>query len=322
MRPSGGHILVTGATGFVGGFLCSRLLLEGYAVRGTLLASENPAALVAGVQPALIEPLGVATSWDGALAGIDTVIHLAARVHIMADKASDALDAFRTVNVAGTLKLARDAAKAGVGRFVFISSVKVNGEETTTPYTQESRPNPVDPYGISKWEAENGLQQISSETGMELVIVRPTLVYGPGVKANFLNMLKAVRRGIPLPLASINNKRSLLYVGNLVDALAACASHPAAVGRTYLVSDGEDVSTAQLIRKVAAALGVPARLLPFPPWLMRLAGKLTGNSAAVHRLTSSLCIDSSGIGNELGWRPPFTMDEGLRETAQWMKGRF
>jgi nucleoside-diphosphate-sugar epimerase len=257
------------------------------------------------------------TGWNHALAGVDTIIHLAARVHIMDDPEADPLIEFRRVNVEGTAQLAREAAKAGVKRLVFISSIKVNGEETSTPYTSDSPPHPSDPYGISKWEAEQALRKIEAESGLEVVVVRPTLVYGPGVKANFLKMMKIISSGIPLPLASIKNKRSLIHVGNLVDALVTCASHPAAAGHTYLVSDGEDASTPELIRRTAKALGVPAWLLPFPVSLMRLAGKLTGRRGAVNRLTGSLTVDSSKIRRELGWVPPFTMEEGLLETAAW-----
>ena len=313
------RILVTGATGFVGSFLTARLLASGFIVRVTYLASENPSSLANGVEPTVILPLGPDTLWHHALSGVDTIIHLAARVHIMKDSAADPLSEFRKVNVEGTLKLARDAASAGVKRFVFISSIKVDGEETVTPYTPDSPASPSDPYGISKWEAEMGLHKIVSETGLEVVVVRPTLVYGPGVKANFLNMMKIISEGIPLPLASINNKRSLIYVGNLVDTLAICATHPDAAGQTYLVSDGEDVSTPELIRRTAAALGMPARLLPCPVSLMKLAGKLTGKSGAVDRLTGSLTVDSSKIRRELGWAPPFTMEVGLAETAAWFK---
>jgi nucleoside-diphosphate-sugar epimerase len=263
----------------------------------------------------------------------------------MDDPAADPLTEFRTVNVEGTAQLAREAAKAGVRRLVFISSIKVNGEENSTPYTPDSPPNPSDPYGISKWEAEQALRKIEAETGLEVVVIRPTLVYGPGVKANFLNMMKIISRGIPLPLASITNRRSLIYVGNLVDALTICAKHPAAAGQTYLLSDGEDVSTPELIRRVAHALKVPARQFSFPTSLMRMAGKiLDGNfglfksktektiqnlefktqnrfTGAVNRLTGSLTVDSSKIRRELGWVPPFTMDEGLAETAGWFKNK-
>lgn len=318
MRPmSKVNILVIGTTGFIGRILCQRLLADSLQVRGTLLESESPLSIPDGVEPVVIEPLSSDTPWQHALSDIHSIIHLAARVHIMDDPSTDPLTEFRKVNVEGTARLAREAANAGVRRLVFISSIKVNGEESATPYTPDSLPAPSDPYGISKWEAEQALRSIEAETGLEVVIIRPTLVYGPGVKANFLNMLKIISRGIPLPLASINNNRSLIYVGNLVDALAICATHPAAAGKTFLVSDGEDVSTPELIRRTAAALGVPARLLPLPASFMTLAGKLTSKSGTVNRLTGSLTVDSSKIRQELGWKPPFTMEEGLRETAKW-----
>jgi nucleoside-diphosphate-sugar epimerase len=317
-----GVVLVTGATGFVGHFLCNRLLAEDFSVCGTLLASESPSSLVDGVEPVTVELLGADTQWSHALAGVDTIIHLAARVHIMDDPSSDPLTEFRKVNVEGTARLAREAAKAAVKRFIFISSIKVNGEESETPYTPDSPPNPSDPYGISKWEAEQVLREIEDETGLEVVIIRPTLVYGPGVKANFLNMMRILCRGIPLPLASITNKRSLIYVGNLVDALATCATHPEATGKTYLVSDGEDVSTPELLRRTALALGVPVRLFPTPAFLMKLVGKLTGKSGAVNRLAGSLTVDSSKIRQELAWVPPFTLEDGLRKTAGWFKKQY
>ncbi|ABB31570.1 NAD-dependent epimerase/dehydratase [Geobacter metallireducens RCH3] len=326
------NILVTGATGFVGSFLCSRLLAEGMSVRGTFLVTENPDSLVKGTEQALIEPIGPATFWGHALAGAGTVIHLAARVHVMRERAADPLKEFRFVNTEGTAHLAREAAKAGVKRFVFMGTIGVNGDNSgDAPYIESSPPYPHNPYSVSKYEAEQLLRQISSETGMEVVIIRAPLVYGPGNPGNFLSLLKAVNgdygfktlnfglKVLPLPLASINNKRSLIYVGNLVDALVTCATHPAAVGQTYLVSDGEDVSTPELIRRTAAALGVPARLFPFPVPLMKLAGKLIDKSAAVNRLTGSLTVDSSKIRRELGWQPPFTMEEGLQETAKWFE---
>lgn len=312
-------VLVTGATGFVGHFLCERLLSEDFAVRGTILESESTSYLVNGVEPVKVEPLGAETPWSHALEGINTIIHLAARVHIMDDPSADPMTEFRKANVDGTARLAREAAKASVKRLVFVSSIKVNGEECTTPYMSDSTPNPSDPYGTSKWEAEQILRKIENETGLEVVIIRPTLVYGPGVKANFLNMIKTINRGIPLPLASIKNKRSLIFIGNLVDALSTCAVHPDAAGKTYLVSDGENVSTPELIRQTASALGVPVRLFALPVSIMKLAGKLTGKSGAVKRLTGSLTVDISSIGQELGWKPPFTMEEGLRLTAEWFK---
>jgi nucleoside-diphosphate-sugar epimerase len=231
--------------------------------------------------------------------------------------AADSLTEFRKVNTEGTKKLAREAVKAGVKRLIFISTIKVNGEEADIPFTEDSPTQPADPYGISKWEAEKALRQIEEEDGLEVVVVRPTLVYGPGVKANFLSMMKAVYRGIPFPLASINNRRSLIYVGNLVDSLAKCVTQSAAAGQTFLVSDGDDVSTPDLIRRTASALGVTARLFPVPIPFMRLAGTLFGKSAAVNRLAGSLVVDSSKIRRELGWIPPYTMEQGLRATAAW-----
>jgi len=310
-------ILVTGATGFVGRVLSTRLLADRSKVRGTLLASEPHTSLIDGICPVIVSPLGPDTDWQTALQGVDIIIHLAARVHIMDDPADDPLTEFRNVNVAGTEHLAREAAKAGVRRLVFISSIKVNGEETEKPYSSKSPPDPSDPYGISKWEAEQSLRKIEDETDLEVVVVRPTLVYGPGVKANFLKMLTTVQKGIPLPFASIKNRRSLIYVGNLVDALALCAFHPAAAGKTYLVSDGDDVSTPELIRRTAAAFGVKAALFPFPPELLRLAGRITGKVSAVDRLLGSLAVDTSAIRRELGWKPPFTMEQGLAATAEW-----
>ena len=314
-----GTILVTGATGFVGRFLCERLLAEGFSTRGTLLASENPASLVAGVEPVTVEPLGIDTHWSHAFMDVDTIIHLAARVHVMDDPSADPITEFRRVNVEGTTQLAREAAKAGVRRLVFISSIKVNGEESVLPYTADSTANPSDPYGISKWEAEQSLRKIEAETKLEVVVIRPTLVYGPWVKANFLNLMKVVQRGIPLPLSLVQNRRNLIYVGNLVDALATCATHPAAAGKTYLISDGENVSTPELIRCLAKALDKPVRLFPIPPPIMRLVGAITGKSAAVNRLLGSLTVDSSAIRNDLGWVPPFSMEQGLQETAEWFK---
>lgn len=315
------RILVTGATGFVGRSLCEKLLFNDFDLRGTVWTAEPPTNLQAGVQAASIESIGPETDWSVALSGVETVIHLAARVHVMDEICGDPLTAYRLVNVAGTESLARQAAVQGVKRLVFLSSVKVHGEETGIPYTEQLSPAPQDPYGVSKLEAEKVLHNIGAETGLEVVIIRPPLIYGPGVKANFLNLLKIVDKGLPLPLASITNARSLLYLGNLIDAIVRCIDHPQAAGQVFLVSDGEDVSTSELIRRVATALDRPARLLPFPPSLMRLAGKLTGKSMAVDRLLGSLVIDSGKIRRELGWTPPYTMADGLAVTAKWYKNR-
>src|SRR6266702_319253 len=316
-------ILVTGATGFVGRFLCYRLLAQGLRVRGTLLTSENPSSLVNGVEPVRVEPLGADTPWCDALTGVNTVIHLAARVHIMRESSTDPLQEFRKVNLHGTERLALQAAKAGVGRFEFMSTIGINGDNSgAKSYAESDQPHPHNSYFVSKYEAELALKEISKQTGMEVVILRAPLVYGPGNPGNFLSLLRVISKGIPLPLASVTNKRSLIYVGNLVDALATCAVHPEAAGKTYLVSDGEDVSTPELIQRTAKELGEPARLFPFPISLMRLAGKLTGKSGAVNRLAGSLTVDSSKIRRGLSWVPPFTMEEGLRETAGWFKKKF
>lgn len=313
------RVLVTGATGFVGRALCTSLLADNYFVRGAVWRDEQltTSNLPASVESVYVDSLGPNTNWSMALAEIDIVIHLAARVHIMDDYSVDPLMEFRRVNTEGTVKLAQDAVTAGVKRMIFVSSIKVNGEETDIPYAEDSPNHPTDPYGFSKWEAEQALREIESNTGIEVVILRPTLVYGPGVKANFLNMLRAVKRGLPLPFSSIVNQRSLIYIGNLVDALVICTIHSKAAGQTYLLSDGEDVSTPELIRRAAMALDVPVKLLPFPVSLMRFVGRLTGKRAAINRLTGSLTVDSSKIRRELGWQPPFAMEEGLQSTAQW-----
>jgi len=313
------NILITGASGFVGRYVTERLCADGYQV--TAVVHNSSAPLPATVHAVAVGDIAFDTDWSEALVGIDAVVHLAARVHVMMDTAVDPLEEFRRVNVAGTERLAQMAVKAGVKRFVFVSSVKVHGEERDIRYRESDPLMPQDNYGISKMEAEQVLRQIESETGLEVTIIRPPLVYGPGVKANFLSMIKVIASGAPLPLASIANTRSMIYVGNLVDAISLCVRHPAAAGRTYLVSDGDDVSTPELIRCTAASLDVPTRLFPFPASLMILAAKLTGKSGAVNRLTGSLTVDSSKIRQELGWVPPCTMEEGLRETAGWFKNR-
>jgi nucleoside-diphosphate-sugar epimerase len=239
----------------------------------------------------------------------------------MNESSSDALAEFRHMNVAGTLNLASQAAAAGVRRFVYLSSIKVNGESTSLnrPFTSNNVPVPEDPYGISKHEAEQGLRQIEADTGMEVVILRPPLVYGPGVKGNFLRLMQAIDRRRPLPLGSIQNQRSLIYLGNLVDVIRLCLTHPKAAGKAFLVSDGDDVSTPELVRRIAAALGRRPFLLPVPVSWMRWAGRVLGKQAAVDRLLGSLCVDISPLREELGWTPPYTMQEGLEATAQWYR---
>jgi len=308
------NILITGANGFVGRALCAELLRCGHAVRGAL-RQEGGRALMEGVGPIVVGAINADTDWKAALATCNVVVHLAARVHVLDDTASDPLAAFRSTNTVATLNLARQAAQAGVKRFVFISSIKVNGEGRDAPYRETDAAAPEDAYAISKWEAEQGLRQIERETGMEVVILRPPLVYGPGVKANFQRLLQVVRRGWPLPLGAIHNRRSLLYLGNFVDAIRLGIEHPAAAGQTFLLDDGEPVSTPQLIRALARAMGRPARLLAVPVGMLEFAGALLGKRAAVARLTGSLWVDGSAIRTHLGWVPPFSMAAGLAATV-------
>ena len=303
------RVLVTGATGFVGRALCDQLKVAGHTVvpalrRGSGLTNE----VVTG-------DMCSSTDWRMALAGCDAVVHLAARVHMMRDSALDPLVSYREINTEATLNLARQAAHAGVKRFVFISTIKVNGEGRDVPYRETDAPMPEDAYAISKWEAEQGLHRIAQQTGLEVVILRPPLVYGPGVKANFLSLLHAVKRGWPLPLGAIRNRRSLLYLGNFVDAIRLCVECPAAAGQTFLLDDGQAISTPDLIRALASAIGRRARLLAVPVGMLEFAGMLLGRRATVARLTSSLYVDSSAIRSRLDWTPPFSMEAGLAATV-------
>lgn len=308
-------LLITGASGFVGRKLADDSLRRGFRVRGALRSGGES---LSDIEVCAIGRIDGETDWHNALENMDVVIHLAARVHVMQETSADPLAEFRKVNVAGTENLARQAARAGLKRLVYVSSIKVNGEETDgqRSYTEQDTPMPQDPYGISKWEAEQALHCAAAETGLEIVIVRPPLVYGPNVKGNFAQMLKVLAKGIPLPLASVHNQRSLVYVGNLVDALITCATHPAAAGQTYLVSDGEDISTPDLLRQLGAAMGHPARLFPFPSALLEFGGRLIGKSEQVERLLGSLQVDSSKICRELGWQPSTSVADGLKATAQ------
>lgn len=282
-------------------------------------ADAQGAAAARMSDPAIaIGDIGPATDWSQALSGCDAVVHLAARVHVMRP-GTDAADYFR-VNVEGSERLARSAAAAGVRRLVFLSSVKVNGEATEgRAFSESDPPAPADDYAVSKMQAEACLHRIAAETGMEVVILRPPLVYGPGVRANFLSLLRAVEAGLPLPLASVANLRSLVYVGNLVSAIETCVHHPAAAGRTYFVTDDDDVSTPELIRRIAAALGRRPRLFPVPVPLLEGTAALLGRRAQAQRLTGSLQLDVSRIKAELGWAPLFSMQQGLMETASWYR---
>ncbi|MGV8921034.1 MAG: UDP-glucose 4-epimerase family protein [Pseudomonas sp.] len=313
----GTSILVTGASGFLGGSLVKALASSG-AFSVTAPLRKPHTAFPASVRNLPIADLDASTNWQHSLPGVEVVVHAAARVHVMNEAAVDPLAEFRKVNVEGTLNLARQAAAAGVKRFIFISSIKVNGEGTSSdkPFCADDSPMPGDAYGISKAEAEQGLRELAAETGMQVVIIRPVLVYGPGVKANFLNMMRWLSKGIPLPLGAIHNRRSLVSLENLISLIVVCIDHPQAANQTFLVSDGEDVSTSDLLRKLGVALGAPARLLPVPVWLMRGAATLVGRRSFSQRLFGSLQVDISKNQMLLGWSPPVSLDQGLGNTAK------
>jgi nucleoside-diphosphate-sugar epimerase len=390
------RVLVTGPDGFVGSKVCEQLLADELSVRGALRsgaskcvssevregggaedggAEDEPqtANSIPQTEFIVVGDINAQTDWFQALEGIDAIVHLAARVHIMDDTAEDPLEAFRAVNVEGTRRLAQEAARAGVRRLVFISSIKVNGEQTQSPsrdqrsevggqtgesgacegaeavappgspgsrtpttmdgnanckpqtsnlkpfFSERDKPSPEDPYGQSKHEAEVALREIEASTGMEVVILRPPLLYGPGVKANFLKLIQLVDKGIPLPLGAVNNKRSLLSLTNFADVISKCVTDERAAGQTFLVSDGDDISTGELVRRIATALGKSPRLLPVPEGLMKLAGKLTGKSAQVQRLCSSLQIGSSKVRKTLDWTPPVSMEQELARVAEWYR---
>ena len=305
-------VLVIGATGFVGSALVARLARDGIDTRACV--RRESVTLPDGVQTVRAGDMTGDADWRQVLKGASVVVHAAARVHVMNDTAADPLIEFRRVNVQGTLNLARQAATTGVRRFVFISTVKVNGESTMPGqvFAEADAANPQDAYGLSKHEAEQGLLQLAADTGMEVVIIRPPLVYGPGVKANFAALLRAVQRGWPLPLGAVHNQRSLVALDNLVDFVVTCITHPQAANQTFLVSDGQDLSTTELIRGMAKAAGVSARLLPVPVWALQAGAKLLGKGEAVQRLCGNLQVNISKARELLGWVPPVSVEEGLR----------
>jgi nucleoside-diphosphate-sugar epimerase len=314
------RVLLTGASGFVGTALCENLRSSEWLVRGAV-RKLNPARLNSKItyDETVIGDISINTDWIALLRDVTHVVHLAARVHIMDEKSRDPTVEFRRINVIATVNLAKQAALSGVKRFIYLSSIKVNGEFTKAghPFTADDIPAPVDPYGISKLEAEQALHQIARETGMEIVIIRPPLVYGPGVKANFASMKRWLKRGLPMPLAAItHNRRSMVALGNLVDLITVCLSHPAAANQVFLVSDGDDLSTADLLQRTAAALGVKARLFPMPPFMLKLATKLLGKEAIYQRLCGSLQIDMVKTQQLLSWKPPLSVDAGLRLAAE------
>ena len=311
------RVCVSGANGFIGQALLRSLFSSHHLVIGAVRGADRTMP-ESGLPSVAVGDIGADTNWSAAIAGVDCVIHCAARAHVMHETAGDALAAYRAVNVDGSRRLAEQAAAAGVRRLVYLSSIKVNGEQTAlgAPFSFLDTPAPEDAYGISKWEAEQALWDVSAQTGLEVVVVRPPLVYGPGVKGNLARLLKLVRSGVPLPLGAVQNKRSLIGLDNLVDLLIRCVYHPAAAGQTFLVSDGEDLSTPDLLRHMAAAMGRSARLVPVPVPLLRLAGSALGKRAEIDRLVGSLQINSSHTRQVLGWTPPVSIQEGIRRMVQ------
>ena len=308
-------ILVTGANGFIGRGVCSVLAQRGH----TLVRAVRGPARPDELGELAIGEVNGDTAWEAALRQMpEAVVHLAARAHVTRAAAGDAEACWRT-NVDGAVRLAECSAAAGVRRFVFMSSVKVMGEGDEHPYRESDEPAPVGVYAHAKWEAEQRLREIAEGSGMELVVLRPPLVYGCGVKANFFSLMRAVDKGIPLPLGAVANRRSLIYLDNLADAVALSLTHPGAAGKTYLVSDGEDVSSAELVRRIAEALGRAPRLVSVAPRWLRLAARLVGKAEAADRLLGSLTVDSRAVRSDLGWSPPHTMHQGLAATAAWYR---
>ncbi|HUL66986.1 MAG TPA: SDR family oxidoreductase [Burkholderiaceae bacterium] len=310
------RVLVTGASGFVGRALVERLVADRrHSVRAAVRTPMTD--LPAAVEQVRIAGIDATTEWRAALAGVEFVVHAAARVHVMRERHHDPLGAFREVNVAGTLRLAQEAAAAGVRRLVFLSSIKVNGESTAPghPFREDDAPAPRDPYGISKREAEDGLLALARTTAMQVVIVRPPLVYGPGVRANFASLMRLVRSGMPLPLGAIDNRRTFVALDNLVDLIVTCIDHPAAANEIFLAGDAEDLSTTDLLRRLGAALGRPARLVPIPARWIESAAALIGRRAIADRLCGSLQLDIDKAARVLGWKPPCDVDAALRATA-------
>ena len=309
-------VLVTGASGFVGRAICAHLTEQGLTVVGAV--RHLPENRTTGVDYRIVPDINGETNWSEALTGINAVIHCAARVHIMQDTADDPLVAFRAINLEGTIRLVNQAVEGGLKRFVYLSSLKVNGEYTEgIPFTAEDVPKPIDPYSISKWEAEQALKSIATKNALEFVIIRPPLVYGEGVRANFFRLMQAIKLVFPLPLGAIKNRRSLVGLDNLVDLILTSLHHNAAANQTFLVSDGEDLSTPDLLRRTARAMKKPARIFPIPVPLLIKSANILGKVDFALRLCSSLQADIKKNQELLGWSPPFSVEESLQKTTQY-----
>lgn len=305
------RILVTGASGFIGRGIVARLVADGVDV---IAAKRSPSS---AVRDAHSPSLDGEADWRALLRGRTAVVHAAARAHVLDDQAERPLDVFRAINTAGTLRLAQQATEMGIRRFIFLSSIGVNGVQSTRPFTESDAPAPEEPYAVSKLEAEHALMQLAERTGMEVVILRPPLVYGPDAPGNFGRLLGAVRRGLPLPLGAVTrNRRTLVALENLVDLIVTCVVHPAAANQVFLAGDSEDLSTAELLRRLARAFGVRLRLLPVPVWLLSAGAAALGKRAMVDRLCGSLQVDIGKARELLGWSPPLNVDEALRRTAR------
>ncbi|MFC5695814.1 NAD-dependent epimerase/dehydratase family protein [Pseudomonas sp. GCM10022186] len=310
------RILLTGATGFVGRAVMERIAeVSGLDL---LVALRRPfTGIPVGVTSIQVGELAADADWKSALVGRDVVVHAAARAHVLNETVADPTSEFRRVNVDGTLALAKQAAAAGVKRFVFISSIGVNGNQSSRPFTEDDSPHPVEPYAVSKLEAEQGLRLLAVKTGMEVVIIRPPLVYGPNAPGNFARLIKLVSKGLPLPFAAVQNKRSLVALDNLVDFILTCMSHPAAANQTFLIADGEDLSIGDLLRRLGGALGKPVRLLPVSAWVLEMGAAVLGRKALYQRLCGSLQVDITKARTLLGWVPVSNVDKALGKTASY-----
>lgn len=311
-------VAVTGADGFIGSQLCKTLVSNGLAVRA--LQRKTESSLAQGIEYFPIGDIDADTDWSEALDGVSSVVHLAGRVHRMDDRHTDATDVYYMVNVEGTRRLAEFASSAGVKRIVFLSTVKIHGERTEDrAFNEDDPPNPVGPYAMSKWEAERALREIGAENRLEVVVIRPPLVYGPGVRANFLRLMSLVDRRMPLPLGAVGNKRSLVGLGNLVAIIMLCLRHPKAAGETFFVSDGHDLSTPELVRRIAAALKRRCVLLPIPASILEIVGRMLGRGETIRRLVESMRVDTGKAQRLLEWTPSYSVDEELARTADWFR---